>query len=80
MKKNLYTWDELYDKADGAACGDIELKAKDNARWILTRIIKELKGVNIDECECPEEEIELFLENANIEYLFDEDGNLIKES
>ena len=76
MKK--YTWDDLYERADGAACGDYKLKAKDNARFILTEIIEELKGYNIDDCEIPEEEIELFLENSDKEYLFDENGNLVE--
>ena len=76
----MYTWDDLYERADGAACGDLELRAKDNARFVLTEIIKELKGFDIDEWECPEEEIEWFLENADKEYLFDKDGNLIEEN
>lgn len=76
----MYTWDDLYKRADGAACGNPELKAKDNARFILTEIIKELEGYDIDECEIPEEEIDLFLENADREYLFDEDGNLVEEN
>lgn len=76
MKK--YTWDDLYEIADSAACGDPELKAKDNARFILTEIIEELKGYNIDECEIPEEEIDYFLKNADRDYLFDENGNLVE--
>ena len=75
---DLYTWDDIYDRALDAGYGDDELTAKDNARWILTGIIEELKGFNIDECECPEEEIEWFLENTNKEYLFDIDGNLVE--
>lgn len=78
MREELYTWDDLYERADGSAYGDPELKAKDNARFILTEIIKELKGYDIDECECPEEEIDWFLEESDEVYLFDEDGNLIK--
>lgn len=75
---DLYTWDDLYERADGTAYGDPELKAKDNARFILTGIIEELKGYNIDDCEIPEEEIDYFLENADRKYLFDEDGNLVE--
>lgn len=76
---DLYTWDDLYERADGKGHWEPELKAKDNARWILTGIIEELKGYNIDECECPEEEIENFLWESDKEYLFDEDGNLVEE-
>ena len=27
------TWNEIYEAADGAACGDDTLKAKDALRW-----------------------------------------------
>lgn len=76
INKQFYTWDDLYQRAEGAACGEPELNAKDNARWILTEIIKEITGVDVDECEIPEEAIEKFLEESDREYLFDEDGNL----
>lgn len=72
-----YTWDDLYERAEGTGCGDPELRAKDNARGILTDIIKEQTGIDVDECEIPEEEIESFLEKAGREYLFDENGSLI---
>lgn len=74
-----YTWDEIYERAEGCACGEPNLRAKDNARAILTEIIFEVTGANIDDCEIPEEEIEIFLESSNKKYLFDEDGNLIRE-
>lgn len=77
MKKELYTWDDLYERAEGAACGDPNLRAKDNARFILREIIKETKGYDIEECEIPEEEIESFLKEESQQYLFDENGNLI---
>lgn len=28
-----YTWDEIYERAEGAACGEPALRAKDEARW-----------------------------------------------
>lgn len=77
MKKELYTWDDLYERADGAACGEPELNAKDNARWELAEIIKEATDIDIEKCEIPEEEIDWFLENNDMEYLFDEDGHLV---
>ena len=76
MQEKLYTWDDLYERAMGTGYGDPECSAKDNARWILTEIIKELKGYDIDECEIPEEEVDRFLEESDRAYLFDEDGNL----
>lgn len=78
MEEKLYTWDDLYERADGTGFGDPELTAKDNARAELTIIIEAVRGYNIDDCEIPEEEIESFLDNANKEFLFDECGNLVK--
>ena len=78
MKGKLYTWDELYERAEGKGFGEPELSAKDNARWELTEIIKEVE-YNIDDCEIPEEEIESFLEKSDKEYLFDENGQLKEE-
>ena len=77
MNKKLYTWDDLYERAEGAACGETNLRAKDNARCVLREIIEEIKGYDIEECEIPEEEIDIFLEKADRKYLFDEDGNLV---
>lgn len=74
----IYSWDDLYERAEGAACGDPELRAKDNARAILEEIIKEKTGNDINTYEIPEEEIEDFLKKSEEEYWFDEDGNLIK--
>ena len=79
MKDKLYTWDELYERANGKGYRSPELNAKDNARWKLTEIIKEVEGYYIDDCEIPEEEIEKFLEKSDKEYLFDENGHLKEE-
>lgn len=73
-----YSWDDLYERADGAACGSPELCAKDNARTILEDIIKESTGIDINTCEIPEEEIEHFLKESRKEYWFYEDGNLME--
>jgi len=76
--EKLYTWDELYVRAEGSACGSPELDAKDNARWYLTQLIKEKTGVDIDECEIPEEEIESFLKSQDSVYWFNNNGTLLK--
>lgn len=78
MKTKLYIWNDLYERADGTGFGSPELKAKDNARSELTEIIKKIKGYNIDDRECPEDEIDMFLWNANKEFLFNESGHLEK--
>lgn len=75
MKK--YSWDELYTRADGCACHSPELRAKDEARGQLGELIKREKGYDIEECECPEEEIEHFLDNRERPLFFDEDGNIL---
>ena len=74
-----YTWDDLYERADGAAYGDDELTAKDNARWQLTCLIIEEDGYDIDECECPEDEIDTFLWKRENLVLFDVDGNIVEK-
>jgi len=73
----VYTWDDLYVRAENKGVGDAELTAKDTARGILCEIIKDSKGYNIDDCEIPEEEIETFLDESPILYLFNESGNLL---
>lgn len=80
MENNLYTWDEIYERAMDMACGSLELRAKDNAREELGYIIKEAEGFDIesDECESAEEYIDVFLENSDKEYLFDEYGHFVK--
>ena len=77
MENKLYTWDELYKRAEDKGFGEPELKAKDNARWELAEVIEEECGYNIDDCEIPEEEIDGFLKNSSKKYLFNEDGSLV---
>lgn len=76
---NKYTWDDIYERANGAAYGDDELTAKDNARWQLTWLIREEGGYDIDECENPEEEIDIFLYKRENPVLFDVDGNIVEQ-
>lgn len=71
-----YTWDDLYKRAEGKACGETELKAKDNARGNLTDLIKNRTGQNIDEYEIPEDAIEDYLKYCPDIILFDENGNI----
>lgn len=73
----LYTWDELFGLAIDKPYRSKELKAKDNARYELERIILEKTGVDINCCEVPEDAIEEFLEADTNTYVFDEDGYLL---
>lgn len=76
---NKYTWDDIYARAEGAAYGDYELTAKDNARWQLGWLIQKEEGYDIEECESPEEEIDKFLWKREKPVLFDEDGNIVEK-
>lgn len=68
------TWDEIYKRADDCAYGDDELEAKDNARWNVGDLVYEKLGLDIEETECPEAEIDYYTELWDIE--FDEDGHI----
>ena len=78
--KELYTWDELYKRAEDCSCLSSELKAKDEARNQLSELILYEVGHNIENCECPEDEIDIFLRNREIPVLFDNRGNIDKRS
>lgn len=75
----LYTWNELCERAMNSGYGDIELKAKDNARDYLYDIIIAEEGYDIDKCNCPEDEIDGFNKRSDKNYLFDNTGHLIKQ-
>lgn len=77
MNDKLYTWDDLYERADDKGYGSQELTAKDEARYELRNMIMESQGYDIEQCECPEEEIDCFLNTRVQEYLFDENGNFV---
>ena len=77
--KTKYTWDEIYERATGCAFLSPELKAKDQARFELQKLIQEEEGYDIETCECPEEEIDTFLWKREKSVLFNENGNLISE-
>lgn len=75
MKK--YTWDELFVRAEGCAFLSPELKAKDEARFQIGELIKKEKTYNIEDCDCPEDEIEYYLEHRSRPLFFDERGNIL---
>lgn len=52
------TWNEIYEAADGAACGDDTLKAKDEARHQVRCLAMELGSPDLDNAECPEDAVE----------------------
>lgn len=74
MKK--YTWDDLYDRADGAACGEDTLEAKDEARWQVRCFAMEHGEEDLEEAGCPEDEVDYYCNKYNI--LFNENGSIIE--
>lgn len=68
------TWDEIYDRADGAACGDSSLKAKDEARHQVRCLMMNLGASDLDNAECPEDAVENYCDAMNVQ--FDECGNI----
>lgn len=71
-----YTWDVLCKRADGAACGEQTLKAKDWARHAVDTFATNHGHPDLEETECPEEEVERYCEEFGI--LFDENGNIVR--
>ena len=74
----LYTWDDIYDRADGKGYGDDELMAKDNARWNVRNLAINNGYPDLEETECPEDMVEFYCEEFDI--LFNEDGNIVEHS
>ena len=70
------TWDEIYEAADGKACGEWELKRKDTARYEVVCFVEDNFGINLEtECENVEEEIDYYVEKYGI--IFDKEGKII---
>ena len=70
------TWDEIYEAADGKACGEWELKRKDTARYEVVCFVEDNFGINLEtECENVEEEIDYYAEKYGI--IFDEEGKIV---
>ncbi len=69
------TWDEIYERADGASCGEQTLKAKDEARWQTKNLMVDLGHPDPEQEEIPEDCIEEFCKKMNIK--FDDSGNVI---
>lgn len=69
------TWDDLYNAAAEKGYGDIELKAKDEARHQVRNFVMELGALDPEEDECPEETVESYCDLLKIR--FDTSGNII---
>lgn len=73
MKK--YTWDEIYQRADGCCCGEDKLNAKDNARENVRWLALEWGEDDLEKAECPGDEVDYYCDKYNI--LFDENGHIV---
>lgn len=62
MKK--YTWNEIYAAAEGCGCGESGLRAKDNARENVRCLALERGEADLEEAECPEDEVEYYSKGA----------------
>lgn len=69
------TWDDIYARADGCACGSAELTAKDNARYEVANLVLERKNIDIEKSLIPEEKVDHYTGLWNIR--FDENGKII---
>ena len=71
-----FTWDDLYERADGAAFGDPELTAKDEARYQ----VREMMLDNVEEDPELEEIPEDFIGDycIKLQIRFDDRGNIIE--
>lgn len=74
----LYDWDGIYERKMDKGYGDPELTAYDNARYYIECCMTE-EGIDVENAECPEEEIDFWLANQSFVILFDEDGNFVKQ-
>ena len=76
MKK--YTWNEIYEAAEGCGCGESGLRAKDNVRENVRCLALERGEADLEEAECPEDEVEYYSNKYSI--LFDEDGHIVDQN
>lgn len=73
------TWDDIYERADGAAYRDPELTAKDEARYQIGQYILDTEGRDIEDTnvyESTEEEIDFYVSEHPT--YFDKYGNLLE--
>ena len=75
LSQKLLTWDDIYNAADGAGCGDSTLVAKDNARNNVRLLAKELGGTDLNADECPEDTVEYICDTLSLG--FNDTGDIV---
>lgn len=74
-KDGQYDWDEIYERAIDKPFLHPHLKAKDEARYQVRSFAMSLSAPDLEEAECPEDEVENYCNTWNL--LFDTNGNII---
>lgn len=74
VRDGKYTWDEIYQRADGCCFGEDNLNAKDNARENVRWLALEWGEDDLEKAECQEDEVDYYCDKYNI--LFDENGHI----
>lgn len=69
------TWDEIYERADDMPYGSDELRAKDHARWQTRNLVLDRTGYDIENAECPEDEVDHYVNLWDIK--FNESGDIV---
>lgn len=69
------TWNDIYNAADGAACGEKPLKVKDEARDHVRHLALDLGCIDLDYYACPEDAVKDHCNAMKIQ--FDESGNIV---
>lgn len=75
--KDLLSWEEIFNNAEGTTLGQTALKVKDQARAEVEDLMKK-DGIDVDSLESVEDEIEKYVADHNIK--FDNNGSIITEA
>ena len=75
--KDLLSWEEIFNNAEGTTLGQTALKVKDQARAEVEDLMKK-DDIDVDSLESVEDEIEKYVADHNIK--FDNNGSIITEA
>lgn len=75
--KDLLSWEEIFNNAEGTTLGQTALKVKDQARAEVEDLMKK-DGIDVDSLASVEDEIEKYVADHNIK--FDNNGSIITEA
>lgn len=78
QNKGEFRWNELFDRANGKSWFNDELKAKDEARNQVRKLVLSKGYEDLDGAECPEDEVDSYCRIFDVR--FDEHGNITRYS